>query len=70
MSLQAARTQLMETLKEFLACWDRTTQQWDDVRRYEFECKYIDALRPSVNSTALAVEKLAKLIATARRDCE
>lgn len=70
MSLQTARTQLMETLKELLASWEQTTQQWDDLRRREFERRYIDALRPLVSSAVHAAEQLSKLISKARQDCE
>jgi len=56
--------------KDLSLRWERTMDYWHDAKSLEFERKYIELLRDSVDKTIPVIEELDKLITKVRRDCE
>ena len=50
--------------------WRETREYWDDAKSAEFERKYMDELQASVDTAVIVIEKLDKLLAKIKKDCE
>ena len=70
MSLQPCRNQLATLTRDLLQRWEETGSHWRDSQRQEFEARFMSALELQVTATLTAMEKLDKLIASVRSDCE
>ena len=70
MSLSVNKTRLATITKELLLRWEETRHYWKDAKAEEFERKYIDELIASADSAIGVVDKLDKVIAKIRSDCE
>ena len=56
--------------KEIMLKWRDTREHWDDAKATEFERKYMDELQASVDTAVIVIEKLDKLLAKIKKDCE
>jgi hypothetical protein len=70
MSLTADRTRLRAITKELTVRWEETRNYWKDAKSQEFERQYLEELLARVDKAVVAIEKLEKVAARARSDCE
>jgi hypothetical protein len=70
MSVVANRARLEGLTKEILLHWHETKEYWRDAKSEEFESKYLQELRASVEKTVTVIEQLDKLVNRIKRDCE
>ncbi len=70
MSLNANRARLSAITKNLLLQWGETRNYWRDARGGEFGKKYIEPLAQEMEKASVICEKLDKIIAKARNDCE
>ncbi len=70
MSLTADRTRLRAITKELTLRWEETKNHWKDARSGEFEREFITELLARVDKAVGAIEKLEKIAAKARSECE
>ena len=70
MSLAVGRSKLVGALKDLMVKWDRTKESWDDPMSRSLQERALNPLEPKVRAAATAMEKMAEILARARRDCE
>ncbi len=70
MSLTADRTRLRAITKELTLRWEETKNHWKDARSEEFEQQFITELLARVDKAVGAIERLEKIAAKARSECE
>ncbi|MGH7213576.1 MAG: hypothetical protein ACREIT_02250 [Tepidisphaeraceae bacterium] len=70
MGVHEGRGQLSKAMKELMLHWAETKSSWSDPRGEEFEKKYLEPLEQSLRGAAGAMDQMATLLATIRRDCE
>ena len=70
MSLGASRNQLMTVTKLLAGQWQQTRNHWLDAKSQEFDRRYMEALQAQVTAALGAIEKLDKVLAKVRSDCE
>lgn len=70
MNLRANRAQLTTLTKELQRRWEQTRLHWQDDRAREFEARYLQSLEAQVNAATAALDKLDRVLAQVRRDCE
>ncbi len=69
MSMQVAKANLIDALKQFRLRWDRIKDTWDDEARRKFEKDFIEPLEPKVVAAAKGVDHVTELLAQVKRDC-
>jgi hypothetical protein len=69
MSLTSGSLELGAALKDLRALWEQTQTAWDDVVRHDFEANYWNPLEGQLLSVLRAMERLAPVLAQARREC-
>lgn len=70
MSLVSSKGRLIAISKDLSNAWRDTKTYWRDAKAREFESKYIVPLIDNVESAATAIDKLDKILAKVRNDCE
>lgn len=70
MSLVSSKGRLIAISKDLSNAWRDTKIYWRDAKAREFESKYIVPLIDNVESAATAIDKLDKILAKVRSDCE
>jgi hypothetical protein len=70
MSVRNNGIRLSMVTKEIMLKWRDTREHWDDAKATEFERKYMDELQASVDTAVIVIEKLDKLLAKIKKDCE
>jgi hypothetical protein len=70
MSVSANGKRLAMLTLHLTTQWEHTKEFWKDARSQEFQRKYLEELKTSVDRTAGVIEQLDKLVAKVRRDCE
>jgi hypothetical protein len=70
MGLSGNRSRLAAITRELALHWDETKNYWRDGKSHEFEQKFIQPLIAQVDKSATTIEKLDKLLAEVRNDCE
>jgi hypothetical protein len=50
--------------------WEQTKEYWNDARSQEFERKYMEELKASVDRAVTVIEQLDKMVMKVRKDCE
>lgn len=70
MSLATGRAKLVGSMKELMLKWERTREHWDDPMSRTLEDRVLNPLEPKIRAAAVAMEKMAEVLAKARRDCE
>ena len=70
MSLTANRARLSALTKSLLIEWEQTKESWHDGKSQEFEHRYLEELRSSVERASAIIEQLDKLVTKVRSDCE
>ena len=70
MNLAGSRNQLMVVTKQLAAQWQQARNYWLDAKGQEFDARYVEALQSNVSAAFAAIEKLDRVIAKVRSDCE
>ena len=70
MSVNASGARLAALTRELSAKWGQTKEYWTDSKCLEFEQKYMNELLTAVNTAVSNIQKLDKMIARVRNDCE
>ncbi len=69
MSLHDAKARLVQSGKRLVQCWHLTQEQWTDAKSREFEKQYLEPLGPKIAAAVSAIDRLAEVLARARRQC-
>ena len=70
MSVSTGMIKLRTAIKALGHRWDETGEQWDDTVRSEFEENYLEEAHARVEGVLREMERLAEVLAKARRQCE
>jgi hypothetical protein len=70
MSVRNDGIRLTMLTKELILKWQDTKYYWRDAKSEEFERTYIAELQTSVDTAAVVIEQLDKLLAKIKKDCE
>ena len=70
MSLLSARGQMKAALTQLMVSWEQSRTYWNDPVSRGFERDYLLPLEPSARAAMAAMDKMADLLAKARRECE
>lgn len=70
MSLSANSARLSALTKELANRWHETRDHWLDAKSREFDTKYMEPLISNVDTGAVVIEQLNKLVEKIRSDCE
>jgi hypothetical protein len=69
MSLTAGSLELSAALKDLRVLWEQTQTAWDDIVRHDFEANYWAPLESQLMAVLRAMDRLAPVLAQARREC-
>jgi len=70
MSLAVGRSKLMGSLRDLMLRWEKTKMSWDDPMSADVERTILEPLEPKVRAAVAAMEKMAEILARAKRECE
>lgn len=70
MSMGSNRTRLAAATTELRLKWELTKEHWQDAKASEFEARYLEELKASVDAALAAIEQLDKLSTKIRSECE
>jgi len=70
MNVASSAANLMQSLKNLKLEWERTGTYWRDVKRIEFERKYLEHLPHDVARAAVTIKEISDLLKEIRNDCE
>jgi hypothetical protein len=70
MNVASSAASLMQSLKNLRLEWERTGSYWRDVKRIEFERKYLEHLPHDVARATVVMKEIADLLKEIRNDCE
>jgi hypothetical protein len=60
--------QLEQSWKALVLCWEETRKVWTDAVRHDFEMTYWEVLEPQPPAVGRELDRLAQVIAGARRN--
>ncbi|MCH8192967.1 MAG: hypothetical protein IIA65_02985 [Planctomycetes bacterium] len=69
MSMSDSRARLVQATKKLKSDWRKTQETWLDDNSLQFEKRVMDPLEREVNSTVVAMEHMAILLAQAQHEC-
>jgi hypothetical protein len=67
--LTGGRNRLIGSLKELQLRWSQLRGQWDDDVRKRFEQEYLVPREREVQAAVAAMDRMAEVVARAKRDC-
>jgi hypothetical protein len=70
MGLQESRGKITRSMKDLMALWSSTKVHWNDSNSEQFEEKYLRPLEMDVRIAGSAMDEMASLLTTIKRDCE
>ncbi|HET6406613.1 MAG TPA: hypothetical protein VFG14_01940 [Chthoniobacteraceae bacterium] len=70
MNVSGSAANLMQSLKNLKLQWEHTGNYWRDVKRIQFEQKYIEQLPHDVARATVVIKEIADLLKEIRKDCE
>jgi hypothetical protein len=70
MGVYEGRGQLGKSMKQLQSIWSRTHAEWDDANARDFEERFIVPLEKDLRYAVAAMDHMAMVLASARRDCE
>ncbi len=70
MSISGDGKRLAMLTLQLITQWQQTKEFWKDAKGLEFERKFIDELKHTVDNSLTVIEQLDKLVTKARKDCE
>lgn len=68
--MSANGSRLEALTRDLLAQWEVTKDSWKDVKCQEFEQRYMEELRTSVDSAVAVIAHLGRIISQTRSECE
>ena len=68
--LSAGAGRLQDATKTIRLRWEETTEVWNDVRRQEFDAKYMEPIEPQVRAALDRLRKLAQVYYQACQECK
>ncbi len=68
--MNANATRLEGLTRDLWSAWQQTKPYWRDAKSEEFERKFLEELRASVDKAVGVIEQLDKLETKIRKDCE
>lgn len=69
MSLDAGASKLKRSMKTLQEHWAETKSRWQDQASRKFEEDQLASLKNEVNATLSAIDRLASILDTAKREC-
>ena len=69
MGVYEGRGQLAKAMKELLARWAETREDWDDSVSKAFEKRVLLALEMDMRQATSGMDAMAQLLAACKRDC-
>ena len=70
MGLQESRGKLTSGMKDLLALWNNTKTVWTDANAEKFEQSFFVPLEMDIRTAASAMDQMAVLLMSVRRECE
>lgn len=70
MGLYEGRGNLNKGLKDLMARWYMTRQDWSDVVADEFEKKYLEPMEVALKSAISAMDQMAQTLSRVDSDCK
>tara|TARA_R110002096_G_scaffold91625_7_gene207274 strand:- start:12141 stop:12353 length:213 start_codon:yes stop_codon:yes gene_type:complete len=70
MNMNASKARLAGSTKELSRKWEATRAYWRDQKALEFEARYLSGLFENVDTAVTVIDKLDKIVAKVRKDCE
>ena len=68
--MSATGSRLSALTRELCARWAQTRESWLDAKADEFDRRFMEDLRQSVETGVTVIEKMDALLAKMRKDCE
>lgn len=69
MSINVAKANLMDAVKQLRVRWSHVCSQWDDAARRQFEKDFLDPLDARVLHAIKGLDHVSELHDRARREC-
>lgn len=69
MSIQVFQANLIEALKQLHLRWRQVRARWDDGTSRQIEAELVDSQEAMLRSAVQALNHVADLMASARREC-
>lgn len=69
MSINVAKANLMDAVKQLRIRWSHISSSWDDIARRQFEKDYLDPLEAKVRQALKGLDHVSELQERARREC-
>ena len=69
-STQGSGAQLEAAWRDLSSAWERTTDDWRDVKAQEFAKQFLDRLPGLLSGAKQAIEDIDVLLRKMRHDCE
>ena len=70
MGVYEGRGQLSKALKNLMLRWMETKSDWDDAASQHFEERFIVPLEMDLKNAVGAMDHMAAVLASVRRDCQ
>jgi hypothetical protein len=70
MGLQESRGKIARSLRDLMNLWVSTQVHWSDANSEKFEEKFLRPLEMDVKIAASAMDEMAALLTTIKRQCE
>ena len=67
--LASGAGRLHDSMKNARLRWEETKEVWNDVRRADFDAKYMEPLEPQVRMTLDKLRRLAQVFHQACQEC-
>jgi hypothetical protein len=69
MSVNAGRTKLYNSFKNFRVHWEAIQSVWNDAARHEFEESFFEPLERQLHTTLRAIDRLDTALMRFKNDC-
>jgi hypothetical protein len=69
MSVQVAKSNLMDAVKVLHERWERARQTWEDQAARDFHTQVIEQIEPKVRAALKGFDHVGELIAKVKREC-
>ncbi|MGA2230036.1 MAG: hypothetical protein ABSH22_03840 [Tepidisphaeraceae bacterium] len=70
MGVQDGRALLGKAMKDLMARWGDVRTQWNDAMSHSFEKNRLEPLEADLRSASQAMDAMATILNTVRRDCQ
>jgi hypothetical protein len=70
MGLQESRGKVTRSMQDLMALWSSTQVHWNDGNSAAFEAKYLKPLEMDIRVATSAMDEMASLLMTIKRQCE